>query len=238
MLLTSKNSADEHHRRVLDSAEGVVFMGTPHCGSALADWANVCLSVTHLVNSPNRSLVTVLHPESEVLARVQQEFHNMLRMRSSSGKQQMRIICFYEDLVTPGLGLVSDEIPCPLIVLPRILLTMTQVVPKHSAILSAYSSYAVHADHSGMTKFLDSEDPGYQSVSGELSIWARDVQRRLEANRSPIPNTKSPVMASEEPRSDSEGERAHVGRKQYFQGSMHDNKVVIQGSRIADFRMS
>jgi hypothetical protein len=125
MLLASKNSADEHHRRVLDSTEGIVFMGTPHCGSRLADWASVCLSVTNLVNSPSRRLVTVLQPESEVLARIQQEFHNMLRARNNSGKQQIRITCFYEDLVTPGLGLVSGETLYSLMMLARMPLTVT-----------------------------------------------------------------------------------------------------------------
>lgn len=117
MLLSSKNSADKHHRQVLDSTEGVVFLGTPHCGSTLADWASVCASLSRLAVSPNNSLVTVLQPESEVLARIQQEFHSMLRARSDAGKKQMRIVCFYEDLSTPGIGSVSDETSYPLEIL-------------------------------------------------------------------------------------------------------------------------
>jgi hypothetical protein len=113
MLLSSKNSADKHHRRILDSTEGVIFMGTPHCGSTLADWASVCVSVSKLAASPNSSLVTVLQPEPEVLARIQQEFHSMLRARNGARKKQMRIVCFYEDLSTPGIGSVSDEASYP-----------------------------------------------------------------------------------------------------------------------------
>jgi hypothetical protein len=104
MLLSSKNSAEAHHRQILESTEGIVFMGTPHCGSQLADWAKIGTSMAKLVKRLNESIISVLQPDSEVLARVQQEFHTMMRARSGAGKHQIRIVCFYEDLPTPGIG--------------------------------------------------------------------------------------------------------------------------------------
>ncbi len=104
MLLSSKNSAEPHHRHILEATEGIVFMGTPHCGSQLADWAKIGTSMAKLVKRLNESIISVLQPDSEVLARIQQEFHTMIRARNDAGKRQIRIVCFFEDLPTPGIG--------------------------------------------------------------------------------------------------------------------------------------
>lgn len=109
MLLHARNSAEGYHREVLESTEGICFMGTPHCGSQLANWAKAFTSVAKLVKGTNNALVNVLRPQSEVLARIQQEFHTMMRARSLAGKHEMRIVCFYEDLDSPMVGPVSDE---------------------------------------------------------------------------------------------------------------------------------
>ena len=106
-LLYSKNSAEIHLQQVLESTEGICFMGTPHCGSQLADWAKVFTSVAKLVKRLNESIITILKPESEVLARIQQEFQTMIRARNDAGKPRLRITCFFEDLDTPGIGAVS-----------------------------------------------------------------------------------------------------------------------------------
>jgi len=78
MLLASKNSAEAHLNRVLEATEGVVFMGTPHCGSKWAEWGMVFTSVTKVVKNTNSAIVDVLRPESEVLARIQNEFQTMV----------------------------------------------------------------------------------------------------------------------------------------------------------------
>ena len=106
MLLSSKNSAELHHQQILEATEGIVFMGTPHCGSKLADWAKVFTSMAKLVKGLNESIISVLQPDSEVLARIQQEFHTMIRARCNVGKRQIRMLCFFEDHDTPGIGAV------------------------------------------------------------------------------------------------------------------------------------
>ncbi|PSK36144.1 hypothetical protein B9Z65_5959 [Elsinoe australis] len=179
MLLHAKNSAEDHMKSVLSATAGICFMGTPHCGSHLADWAKVCRSVASMAGA-NTDIVGVLQPQSEVLARIQQEFHTMIRARGDAGQPQLRITCFYEDLDTRGVG---------------------AVVPKHSAILPAYTAISIHGDHTGMTKFSDATDTGYQRVSNELWRWVRDVNRLRSAKRvdmpsiSPVPAPKaSPLM--------------------------------------------
>ena len=84
-------------------------MGTPHCGSQLADWAKIGTSIAKVVKRLNENIVSVLQPDSEVLARIHQDFHTMLRARNDEGKSKVRIVCFYEDLDMPGVGAVRSN---------------------------------------------------------------------------------------------------------------------------------
>jgi hypothetical protein len=157
-MLASRNSPEPHLQRVYDSTVGVCFLGTPHCGSTLANWATVFSQIAGTVKKINTELLRVLQPESEVLARIQGDFHAMLRNRG--GRPPMAITCFYEELPVKGVG---------------------EVVPKHSAILPAYNSIGLYSNHIDMAKFSGEEDPGYLSVSSELMRWVRAIQRAREA---------------------------------------------------------
>lgn len=108
--MLSTYSANSNRQKVIESTEGVVFMGTPHCGSRLAEWATMFTAVGRLVNRLNNSIVTVLKPDSEVLARIQDQFHSRLRNQRSSGQHAWRIMCFYEDHDTVGIGAVSSDV--------------------------------------------------------------------------------------------------------------------------------
>jgi len=69
-------------------------------------------------------LLRVLEPESEVLARIQGDFHAMLRLRTDQKRPPLLITCFYKELPVKGVG---------------------EIVPKHSAILLAYNSIGIYA---------------------------------------------------------------------------------------------
>lgn len=62
--------------------------------------------MTSVFKTTNTSLLEVLKPESEVLARIQTEFHTMLRARHDDGKRSLLITCFFEELPVKGLGQV------------------------------------------------------------------------------------------------------------------------------------
>ncbi|KAI9781444.1 MAG: hypothetical protein M1839_006038 [Geoglossum umbratile] len=109
-----------------------------------------------MVKTTNTSLLNVLQPESEVLARIQGDFHTMLRTSLHQGWPALKITCFYEELPVRGIG---------------------EIVPKHSAILPAYNSIGIHANHMDMTKFSSDEDQGYLSVSTEILRWVRMIQK-------------------------------------------------------------
>lgn len=49
------------------------------------------------------------------------------------------------------------------------------IVPKHSAILPAYPSYGIRANHMDMTK-LTARNPGYEVVEGEIFKWIKELR--------------------------------------------------------------
>lgn len=55
----------------------------------------------------NVDIVQVLRTDSEVLARIKEDFHALLRRRIEAGKRRIDITCFYEELPLPGVGEVS-----------------------------------------------------------------------------------------------------------------------------------
>jgi protein SERAC1 len=62
-----------------------------------------------LFKTTNILLVEVLKPDSEVLARIQQEFHTMLRARADAGMPAIKITCFFEELPVHGAGEVATQ---------------------------------------------------------------------------------------------------------------------------------
>jgi protein SERAC1 len=56
----------------------------------------------------NPQILAVLERDSEVLARVQDEFHTMVRSRNQQRLQSIEITCFFEELPLLGFGVVSS----------------------------------------------------------------------------------------------------------------------------------
>ncbi|KAK0619672.1 hypothetical protein B0T14DRAFT_456077 [Immersiella caudata] len=174
-MVTSRNSPEAHLQKIYDSTAGVCFLGTPHCGSTLANWGTVFGQIANTVKRINTDLLRVLEPESEVLARIQEEFHKMLRSRTEQGRPQLPITCFYEELPVKGVG---------------------EIVPKHSAILPAYNSIGIYANHMDMARFADEEDPGFESVSGELLRWVKTIQKVNHPAKSSVGTSHAKPAAS------------------------------------------
>ena len=82
-------------------------MGTPHCGSGLAEWAVIGSKFLQYFRRLNRSTLEVLQQESEVMGRIRQEFHTMLRGQDRSQHKEIAIICFYEELPVRLIGEVK-----------------------------------------------------------------------------------------------------------------------------------
>ncbi|RSL83110.1 hypothetical protein CEP52_016800, partial [Fusarium oligoseptatum] len=138
-LVTSRQRPERHLQNILRSTRGIIFLGTPHHGAGLARWAELVSRSIGLVKQTNANIVQVLRRGSEVLARIQDSFHTMVKARATEGLPSIEISCFYEELPLPGVGLV---------------------VPQDSAILPGYIPIGIHSDHMGMTKFASTDDPG------------------------------------------------------------------------------
>ncbi|KAJ5628167.1 hypothetical protein N7490_010395 [Penicillium lividum] len=149
-LLCARESPHQHHKDLFKSTFAIAFMGTPHVGSAQANWATPLTRLARVLRRTNTEIVQLLEPGSEMLANLQQGFHTMLEdCRRNQGKT-IEMFCFYEELAVPMIG---------------------KIVEDHSAILSGCSNRSIHADHMGMTKFSGNRDPGYVAVSGQLWLW-------------------------------------------------------------------
>jgi hypothetical protein len=114
--------------------------------------------------------LAVLKSDSEVLARVQDEFHTMVRLRNQKRLQPIEITCFFEELPLQGVGFVSQMTNA------GCFLTNTdQVVPKDSAILPGYIPIGIHSNHMNMTKFEREDEPGFIAIAGELRRWIKEL---------------------------------------------------------------
>lgn len=60
-----------------------------------------------LFKETNTYILQVLQTDSEVLARIQDSFHAIVRARDQEGMRPIEITCFYEELPLPGIGCVS-----------------------------------------------------------------------------------------------------------------------------------
>ncbi|KAH0552863.1 hypothetical protein GP486_006937 [Trichoglossum hirsutum] len=153
-LVEAGQRPEDHLRSILYSTRGILFLGTPHHGSGLAEWAEKLARSIGVLKQINSEIIAVLRRDSEVLARIQGGFHAMIRSRNKDGLQPIEITCFYEELPLPGVGVV---------------------VPSHSAILPGYIPIGIRGNHMDMTKFEGEDDPGFEAVTGELCRWIKGV---------------------------------------------------------------
>jgi hypothetical protein len=73
----------------------------------LAKWAETLAGSIGIVKQTNSNLLKTLKGDSEILARIQDSFHALIRAREKDGYPPVEITCFFEELPILGLGLVS-----------------------------------------------------------------------------------------------------------------------------------
>lgn len=155
---TKRSPKVQHLRSIYVSTYGIVFMGTPHHGiktQALSLFYNPRLKE----GGPNQFMISLLdrHPLSELLLEVTNQFAPLIKRFS--------IYYMWEQQKT------SNE------------MVETVIVDEASAapIDDESSKYGISKTHSGMTKFSDIEDPGYQVLLATISRYIADAPRTVQA---------------------------------------------------------
>ncbi len=157
-ILLSRNNPEPHLCGIFDCTKGVIFMGTPHKGAWMANWARIPVSTLGLFKSVNKSLLEVLDTKNEYLGTIQSKFMEMLRQRQQQGEgsRPIGIACFLEELPLTVAGMV---------------------VPKESAILDGFTYATIHGNHRNMVKFATAEEDGFQLLLGELVRWESQASK-------------------------------------------------------------
>ena len=153
-ILLSRNNPDAHLRDIFDHTKGIIFMGTPHKGAWMADWANIPASALGLVKSTNKSLLKILETDDQFLESIQVRFWAMIR-ELREGSRRLEVTCFFEELPLSVVG---------------------TVVSKESATLEGYNSISIRANHINMVKFGSAEDNRFKRLLGELIRWEGQVR--------------------------------------------------------------
>jgi len=164
-ILLSRNNPEAHLCGMFDCVKGVIFMGTPHKGSWMADWARIPASAVGLVKSANKSLLGILETDNQLLESIQVEFWSMVRGLREGGRN-FEVTCFFEELPLPGVR---------------------KVVSKESATVEGYPSFSINANHRDMVKFASAEDSGFKRLLGVLDRWSSEVGH-LRASQTEMPS--------------------------------------------------
>ncbi|KAI8656304.1 NB-ARC domain-containing protein [Fusarium sp. Ph1] len=164
-ILTSRNNPDRRRRDIFTHLKGIIFMGTPHKGSWMADWAKMPASALGLIKSTNKSLLRILETDDQLLESIQARFLALVREQREAGRQ-LQVTCFFEELPLPVVG---------------------KVVSKDSATLEGYDPITIHANHGDMVKFRCAEENGFKRLAGELTVWESEIGRSISTPEAVAP---------------------------------------------------
>ncbi|KAH7344301.1 hypothetical protein BKA66DRAFT_24702 [Pyrenochaeta sp. MPI-SDFR-AT-0127] len=123
------------------STQGVVFLGTPHHGSSAAAYGEMLVAAAQAIGTgSNRELLRSLRKMSPELMKLASNFNDIF--------EDFEVFCFYEGLPTK---------------------LSSVIVTKDSAVIPNRLNDILIADHSGLNKFHDSNDPNFDKVAQALS---------------------------------------------------------------------
>ncbi|KAM0334471.1 hypothetical protein ACHAQA_001499 [Verticillium albo-atrum] len=140
-----------HLRHILWSVAGIIFLATPHRGSAMADVADKLLRFTNVTGAPQK-FVKALKLRSPELSSIAEDFRLIVKQR------RLPIASFYELHA-------FKAIPC----------LSTVIVPKDSAILQIPSErlFGAERDHRSIARFEDEHDEVFAQIVDRLDDFLK-----------------------------------------------------------------
>jgi hypothetical protein len=155
VLEQSRSSDDPDYRLVHANTRCVVFMGTPHRGSAAANVGQIATRIAKaFLRNPNENILRNLEQGSELLSRIHDKFMRMLI------KPEFQVHCFQEDRGITGIrgldGLIVDFFSSKTESPFEICETLT-------------------ANHMDMVAYEGPTDPNYQNVSDALVKYYQKI---------------------------------------------------------------
>ncbi|EFW99917.1 ankyrin repeat-containing protein [Grosmannia clavigera kw1407] len=164
-LLLSRNNRDAHLQSIFKWTKGVAFMGTPHRGSEVADWAMLPASALGFMKTVNKTLLEVLRTDDVMLKDTREQFVAMIQDLVLNGRI-VEIACFCEELPMSNLKKF--------------------IVTQDSATLEGYNAFTIHADHRGMVRFRSEDDNGFKRLLGDLVRWTLPQEPVVEIPLQPV----------------------------------------------------
>lgn len=159
------HQSSEEGKAIRNSIVGIMFMGTPHCGSDLANIGSAFATITSAVIEMPKLLLKTLSKNSSALYDISREFATV------ASDLNLKLISFYE------LN------PCSP---PWWKGTSFVVVDKRSAILGLPGEeiIAAHANHREICRFKGEDDHGFRAVWTRVDDFAKEAacKARLKEN--------------------------------------------------------
>lgn len=107
-ILVSRKNPESHLQSVSNRTKAIIFMGTPHKGSWMDDWARISATAFGCITSTNKSLFAVLDTEHQFFEYIQIEFMTMVRELREAGTS-LEVTYFFEQLPLPRVGTVVSR---------------------------------------------------------------------------------------------------------------------------------
>ncbi|KAH7000576.1 hypothetical protein EDB80DRAFT_618126, partial [Ilyonectria destructans] len=161
------------YTEIAGSTVGVVFLGTPHRGSAAAAWATLITSLAPPQFSSEKRILKDLEERSGTSTDRLHDFSRWLFHESVS------VVCCYEQLLTDYGSRVGS--------IGGMLSFKELVVPEASACIDGHHKIPLHADHFKINKFYGLNDPSFKLVYPEIERMVRSARDILKQRCSPKP---------------------------------------------------
>ncbi|KAL8670680.1 MAG: hypothetical protein Q9168_004801, partial [Polycauliona sp. 1 TL-2023] len=153
----------EHLRSIFVSTYGILFLGTPHHGSDIAQWGNrlewICsVMLPKKVMDSQPQLIDALKTNNETLQNIDRQFIQILN--------RFHIYFFHEGKPTNLKGTL------------KFIVDETSASPTVQDVERA----VIQADHSHMCKFENESAPGFDLVAEGIQRYAEDAPARIKRN--------------------------------------------------------